>query len=411
MTHPLFRSEVLAQRADRLAGDVAIAVPVAWRAIGFLLFGCVAAAVLFLSLASYARVVSVSGMIVPDAGVATIVPTRAGVIADVAVREGEQVNKGAALATIRSEEDGASGLSAAAQVEASIGRQDNDLVRQAAAIQSAARAQQEQLAAQRSGLASEILEIEAQLRLQGSLVAAARRDLDRTRVVAERGFISARDLQVREEALLARQQSLSQLNQALAARRSAQAESERNAVQAAAQSRADLSNLAASRAQVAQQAASASGARSFSLRAPVSGQVTALTARIGQPASTQAPLMTIVPANAVLRAELTVPSTAIGFVKPGQEVRLAVDAFPYQRFGTVTGTVLTVARSAVSRRGEGDAVIAVYPVVVSLESARIAAFGREEPLMPGMTLSARIVAEKQSLLQWLFEPLFAVRRR
>jgi membrane fusion protein len=121
--------------------------------------------------------------------------------------------------------------------------------------------------------------------------------------------------------------------------------------------------------------------------------------------------MTIVPAGAELQAELAVPSSAIGFVNAGQEVSLAIDAFPYQRFGTVKGKVLTVAESALSQQGANGAVIAVYPVRVKLDTEAVTAFGRSEPLVSGMTLSARIVTEKQSLLEWLFEPLYAVRRR
>ena len=121
--------------------------------------------------------------------------------------------------------------------------------------------------------------------------------------------------------------------------------------------------------------------------------------------------MTIVPAGAKLRAELAVPSAAIGFVKRGQQVRLAIDAFPYQRFGTVTGKVQTVSASAINAQGPNGTTIAVYPVTVAIEQASIAAYGRTEPLVPGMTLAARIVTEKQSLLQWLFEPFFAVWRR
>ena len=34
-----------------------------------------------------------------------------------------------------------------------------------------------------------------------------------------------------------------------------------------------------------------------------------------------------------------------------------------------------------------------------------------EELVPGMSLTARIVTENQSLIEWLFEPLFAVRNR
>jgi membrane fusion protein len=48
---------------------------------------------------------------------------------------------------------------------------------------------------------------------------------------------------------------------------------------------------------------------------------------------------------------------------------------------------------------------------VKLDTEAVTAFGRSEPLVSGMTLSARIVTEKQSLLEWLFEPLYAVRRR
>ncbi|WP_185739798.1 hypothetical protein [Sphingorhabdus wooponensis] len=54
---------------------MAIAVPVAWQSIGFLIFGSVALGVLFLSLASYSRVETVTGIITPNTGVSNIIPT------------------------------------------------------------------------------------------------------------------------------------------------------------------------------------------------------------------------------------------------------------------------------------------------------------------------------------------------
>ena len=407
----MFREEVLFRHRDRLSGDVAIAVPVPWQSISYLIFGGVAAAFAFLSLANYSRVETVTGIVTPDKGVSAILPTRSGIIADLAVRTGQIVPAGAELVTIRAEEDSAMGLSAAAQIEVAIARQDASLSAQAEAALSSARAQQAQLAAQRSGLAVEIGQIESQIALQRDLIASAQKDYDRASTIAARGFISQRDLQVREETLLARRQGLSQLNQSLATKKSALVEAERNTANVTAQSQAQVAGLAASRAEVAQQAASTAGGRSYVLRAPVAGQVTALTARVGQAANTQAPLMTIIPSGSRLRAELAVPSAAIGFVKSGQDVRLAVDAFPYQRFGTVKGKVVTVSSSSVSTQAEDGRTIAVYPVTVELDSASVTAFGRREPLVSGMTLTARIVTEKQSLLQWLFEPLFAVQRR
>lgn len=407
----LFRSEVLSHRSDRLTGEVSIAVPVAWQGIGYLVFGGVAMAFAFLSFASYSRVETVTGSITPDKGVSAIIPSRSGVVASVAVSEGQQVAAGAELAAIRAEEDSASGQSASAQIEAAMVRQDASVAAQMAAADAAANAQARQLSAQRSGIAAEIQQLQSQITLQRELIASAQKDYERALTIAERGFISQRDLQLREETLLARRQGLSQLTQSLAAKQWTLAEAERSMAQIAAQARAQAAGFTADRAAIAQQAASTAGLRSYVLRAPIAGRVAALTARVGQPANPQVPMMSIVPAGATLRAELAVPSAAIGFVKPGQEVRLALDAFPYQRFGTVKGKILTVAKSAVSASKGDGTTVSVYPVTVSLDQTSVSAFGRSEALIAGMTLTARIVTEEQSLLQWLFEPLFAVRRR
>lgn len=407
----MFRPEAIHHRADRLSGDVSIALPVSWQAVGYLVFGGVAAAFAFLALADYARIETVTGSIVPDTGVSAVVPTRAGVITRLAVKEGQIVAAGEELAAIRAEEDSAEGPTAAARIGEAIARQDASLSQQAAAAMLAARAQQGQLGAQRSGLLAEIAQLEAQIAIQTDLVESARRDFERTRDVAARGFVSARDMQYREELLMSRRQGLSQLTQSLAARRASLVEAERSAAQVMAQAAAQTAGLSANRAQVAQQAANSDGSRSYVLRAPVAGRVTALTARAGQPVTPQGQILAIVPQGSVLQAELAVPSSAIGFIKPGQSVRLAIDAFPYQRFGTASGKVLSVPASAVSRPAPGGGVISTYPVIVALDRASIAAFGRNEALVSGMTLTARITTEKQSLLEWLFEPLYAVRKR
>lgn len=407
----MFRREVLTCRSDRLSGNVSIAVPLSWQAIGYLIGGSVIAGISFLAFANYARIETVSGTIAPAAGVSTIIPMRSGVITALPAQDGQDVPAGAVLASIKAEEDSASGPTGAARIEAAIAQQDTELAMQSGAVAAAARAQLRQLAVQRAGLQAEAAQLQSQIHFQQSLIASAQRDYERTRPIAEQGFISIRDMQQREDTLLSRQQGLAQLTQALAAKQSAAAEAERNEAQVVSQSRAQSASLAASRASVAQQAASTNSTRAYVLRAPVAGRVTALTARVGQPVSTQASLMTILPAGSELRAELTVPSTAIAFVKPGQEVHLAVDAFPYQRFGTVIGKVLTVASNAVSRTDASGATVAVYPVTVALGQKAVQAYGRREPLVSGMTLTARIVTEKQSLFAWLFEPLYAVQRR
>ena len=139
--------------------------------------------------------------------------------------------------------------------------------------------------------------------------------------------------------------------------------------------------------------------------------MTAITGRVGQAAAQGQPLMAVMPAGSRPRAELYVPTQAAGFLAVGQEVRLAVDAFPYQRFGTVTARIAQIASTAVPRATAEGGTIPVYLVTVELGAPFVTAFGRRQPLLPGMTLSARIVTERRSLFEWLFEPLFAVGQR
>lgn len=407
----MFRPEVLAGRSGSLMGNVSIVIPVAWQIITCVLFGSLLAALFFLSFATYSRVEIASGTVVPAAGVVVIMPTRGGVITRLAVTEGQDVPRGAVLAAIRAEEDSGDGVSAAARIATALQREDASLSVQAGEIGAAAQAQLKQLAAQREGLAAEIVQLESQLILQRGLIASSERDLQRIRTVAERGFISGRDMIVREEQLLSRRQALAQLSQSLAARRSSLASAERSAVQIAAEGRGRSASLEVTRAELSRRTAEAAGARSYVLRAPVAGRIAALIGRPGQPVNSQAILMSLIPARSTLQAELSVPTSAIGFVKKGQVVRLAIDAFPYQRFGTVTGRVVAVAATPISQPGPNDTTKSVYPVTVALDRTAISAFGRQEPLVSGMTLTARIVTEKQSLLRWLFEPLFAVGNR
>ena len=407
----MFRDVVQEERAVRLEGAAAIAVPLSWQAISYFLLIAIVGAIIFLSLASYSRIETAHGTITPDKGISAILPTRSGIVVDLGIVEGENVEVGDILAQIRTELDSGQDLSAAEQIERAIARQDASLASQIDAANAVATAQLSQLAAQQTGYKSEIEKILSQISLQQNLVEIAQEDFDRAFEAAEDGFISKRNLQIREETLLLRQQSLAQLNQTLTARQSALIESERSSVQISAQARVTEANLSAARAQVGQNAASTAGSRSYVIRAPIAGTVTALTARIGQPTNSDTPLMAIVPAGAELQAQLAVPSSAIGFLEEGQEVSLAIEAFPYQRFGTVKGTVLTVAESALSQPGANGAVFSVYIVQVKLDAFTVAAFGRSEPLVSGMTLSARIITDRQSLLEWLFQPLYAVQRR
>lgn len=407
----MFRREVLDQKRDRLTGDVFIAVPLGWHVVGGLLLLIVAVSGLFLSVAGYSRVETVTGAIMPDSGLSSILPSRPGVLTQVLVEEGEYVAAGAPLAEVRTEEQSWQEQSATLRVEEAIERQDKSLETQIANIDASAQAQKLQLEAQRDSIAAGLEDVEAQIAVQEEILALARESLSLTETGEAQGVITGRDLQQRREAMMGQEQALLQLNQTLAAQRSEAAQTDRMLVQLDADTAAQIASLESVRSDLARQAVMASADRSYVLRAPLDGRVTALTIRPGQAVSAETPLMSIVPDGSVLQAELNVPSTAIGFIEEGQSVRLAVDAFPYDRFGTVSGTVIRVASSAIFLSVEEGQRAPVYPVTVALDSQHLTAFGRDQSFVPGMTLTARILTEKRNLFEMLFEPVFAVARR
>lgn len=407
----LFRAEVVEHRRDRLHGEVTIAVPFRWQLIGYVLLAALVTACLFLVTASYARVATVAGTIVLDRGVASIVPTRPGIVESLSVREGQHVIAGGLLAQIRAEEDAARGATAPRRIVDALQQQDARLSSQSDLLMGAATEERNRLAAQTRGFAEELVTIDSQIAAQQRLVEVAANEFRDVQGVAGRGFISRRDLETRETTLLSRRQQLSQLEQARAAKAASLAETRMAIAQTGAAAAAQAASVQSTRAEVGQRLAAAEATRGYALASPIAGTVTALTARLGQPATAQQPLMTIMPDGGVARVELYVPTAAAGFLAVGQEVRLAVDAFPYDRFGTIQGRISQVSAVALPRATKDGGAIPVYLVTAELSRPWIMAFGRRQPLLPGMTLTARIVAERQSLFHWLFQPLFAVRNR
>lgn len=94
---------------------------------------------------------------------------------------------------------------------------------------------------------------------------------------------------------------------------------------------------------------------------------------------------------------------------------LRYQAFPYQKFGHQLGEVTQISRSALSS-SELNALVgrssdreSLYRVTVKLMRQKLTAYGRPEPLKPGMLLEADILGERRRLIEWIFEPLYSLR--
>jgi HlyD family type I secretion membrane fusion protein len=101
-----------------------------------------------------------------------------------------------------------------------------------------------------------------------------------------------------------------------------------------------------------------------------------------------------------LVAELRVPEAGIGKLKTDQGVKLKYDAFPYQRYGVMHGRVALLSPAAVETK-EG----ASFKVHVELADGEMPVQDGSRTLLPGMSGRAEIVIGKRSLIDYVFEPL------
>jgi membrane fusion protein len=407
----IFRKQALEHSADRLDGAVTLALPVSWQVIGYLLFAALVVALVFLCTASYSRVETVSGAVVLEQGFAAIVPSRSGVVEALPAHDGQTVKPGDPLVRIRSEEDMASGATAPRRVLGALREQDLRLADQAAMVLHAGAASRSELRVRIGGLTGEIASLDSQIADQHELVAVAEAEYRDAKIVAAKGYVSRRDLDVREGELILRRQQLAQLEQNRVAKQAELSAARRSMEQAGATTDAQVASVQSGRAELAQHVALAEASQGYTITAPIAGMVTAVTARLGQTATPGQPLMMVTPIGGRPRVELYVPTSAAGFLATGQEVRVAVDAFPYQRFGAIEARITGISSIAIARAGADGATTPAYLVQARLAHPWVEAFGRRQPLLPGMVVTARIVTRRQTLFGWLFEPLFAVHRR
>jgi membrane fusion protein len=411
----LFRREAIFHATQRrLSGSVVLATPLSVRCLGLILAAIVLAAVIFVSMATYARKATVTGWLVPDQGLIRASASSAGFIQSLEVKEGDRIERGAKLAEIRIAADTAAG---------NVGEQAIAQLRaEAEAARAKAQSQIERLDAEsaqalaRLGkLRDELHQVQKQAELQEQRLQLARQEAARSEGLATRGLLSLRDRDARRAAALSAEQDMATQRRLISSteREISDVNARMSAIvlektTASAESRAAEANLE-------QRMNDAEARRVQFVLSPVAGRVAALPVVAGQPVSPGGTVAVVIPEGAKLEAELLAPSSAAGFIRPGQDTRLMLQAFPHQRFGTIKGSI-----KAISRTVLGPAEISipglrieepVFRVRVALARDDIQAYGEAIPLQPGMLLSADVVFDRRSLIRWLFDPLFAVAER
>jgi len=409
----LFRAEVIEHRRRRLMGEVILVQPLTQTMMtaALTLFSMIALS--YLTTGTYARTEMVPGYLAPTGGLAQIYASHGGIVTEVSVHEGDFVAKDAPLVRLSLEMAGADGTlgdklkretrSRIAETDSQIAGADQHYVDDTQRLKSRIQSVRAELASLGQRLSSEV-----------QTLTLLEDDVRRYAELQRTGDGTVLELNRRRQIALAEEGTIRQLEQQREQRYGDLKDAESQLAILPTDHAEKLSQLRSARSALEQSLAQLDVNSTYVITAPVKGRIASLQAEEGQAATGQAPLAALIPEGSGLEANLLVPSRSAGLIQVGQEVRIRVDAFPYQRFGMLIGHIQRLSKASY-RPGELLAPIefkdAVYRVIVALDRTSIAAYGEERPLTSGMTLTADVVTDRRHFIDWMLDPIRAAKSR
>jgi hemolysin D len=121
-------------------------------------------------------------------------------------------------------------------------------------------------------------------------------------------------------------------------------------------------------------------------------------------------LLNLVPKNEPLYAEVAIQNEDVGFVAPGQTVKLKQQTYPFQKYGLLEGKVETVGADAsavdpqkASAPGRSPQ---SYKAIIKLGAQDLhSPQGEVRKLWPGMLIQAEIHQGRRTVLEYLLSPV------
>ena len=410
---PLFRPEAVQAQSQQWLGGVQLVRPLAlsWITVGVVLVAVAAGS--YLSLATYTRKASAGGILAPDVGLIRLIPSASGTVLERRVSDGQSVREGDVMFLLAVERP-LLATAAQAQVRRSLEDRRRSLAEATRTQRALTEERRAALASRLRALESQQAQIGAESNLQKQRRELAEQALKRLESLRADQFISDAQVQAKAEEVLALRAAEQGLVRQAANLQHDQAELQGELRSLPLLASGTAGGLERDLAQLDRETVEQDAEQRLVVRAPRDGTVSTVLAEPGQSVSPASALATLLPAGARLQAQLYAPSSAVGFVQAGQEVRLRFEAFAYQKYGHQPGHVLQVSRTplaasemaalalpAVAAGGEP-----MFRITVALDEP-----APQLPLAAGMRLQADVLLERRRLIEWLFEPLLGFKGR
>lgn len=414
----LFRQKALDAQHVSWLGDIVLVRPTSFTFLTIVALCMGLVIVLFLFFGSYTKRATVTGQLVPAEGQVKVIVPQPGIVLEKFVKEGQEVKRGDRLFTVSSERYNSDGSGVQANISNQMRSQRDSLKEQVTKLIQLQANERDSLTSKIASVRSELDSLSEQHKSQQRLVQIAEDATNRYSKLLDQGYISMQQLQQRQVELLGQRQTLQGLERERASLQQKLTESlneldglhDRQANQ-----RAEVERQLSS---VEQQLAENEAKRTLAITAPETGIATAVLAEVGQSVDNTRPLLSIVPVDSQLQAELYAPSRSIGFIRDGDEVLIRYQPYPYQKFGQYHGKVQSISKTSIpatqlanmvgSVPGLGQDGEQVYRLRVRLDDQAVLAYGKPYPLQTGMLLEADILQEKRHLYEWVLEPLYSL---
>lgn len=120
-------------------------------------------------------------------------------------------------------------------------------------------------------------------------------------------------------------------------------------------------------------------------------------------------LFLLVPRDVQLQAEVNVDGKDIGQVAVGQSARLKFEAFPFQKYGTGSGTVRIVSQDSFApdakNEGQRRTQAPYYRVLIDVADLHLRAQPAQFQMIPGMAVTAEMKVGRRSVISYFLYPL------
>jgi len=147
------------------------------------------------------------------------------------------------------------------------------------------------------------------------------------------------------------------------------------------------------------------------VRAPMDGVVLDIASRsVGSVLSQAATFITMAPKDTELNVHAYIQPADINQIKVGDEAKVKIEAYPFQKFGLLKGKIVRITKDAVRPDFRGIAADKDYYVAaLTLDSDVNKQQMAKMRLMPGMTLNCEIVIDKRTILYYIISPIVKIK--